>query len=52
VDRGEHSALKHYEEALQQPMPAEAHALLERQYGQLKAIYGSIRSLEREVKAV
>jgi uncharacterized protein (TIGR02284 family) len=52
VDRGERSALRHYEQALQQAMPAEAHALLERQYGQLKAAYGCIRALEREVKAV
>jgi uncharacterized protein (TIGR02284 family) len=51
VDRGESSAMKSYEEALQQMTPPEVHALLERQYAQLKVDYGRIRALERTLQA-
>jgi uncharacterized protein (TIGR02284 family) len=52
VDRGESSALESYEQALQQTLPPEAHALVERQYAQLKVDYGRIRALERTIQAV
>jgi uncharacterized protein (TIGR02284 family) len=52
IDRGERAALKHYEEALQQAMPPDIHALLERHYGQLKVTYGRIRALQRTANAV
>jgi uncharacterized protein (TIGR02284 family) len=52
IDRGECAALRHHEEALQQAMPPEVHALLERHYGHLRVTYGRIRALQRTANAV
>jgi uncharacterized protein (TIGR02284 family) len=52
VERGERAALKRYKEALQQTMPPDVHALVERQFGQIQKIHGSIAGLQREAPAV
>jgi uncharacterized protein (TIGR02284 family) len=45
-ERGEDAARKNYEEALQQPLPAEVQAILERQFAAVKEAHDRIHALE------
>jgi uncharacterized protein (TIGR02284 family) len=46
-ERGEDSAVASYKDALEQNLPAEVQALVQRQYTEVKAAHDRIRSLER-----
>jgi uncharacterized protein (TIGR02284 family) len=45
-ERGEDVARKNYEEALQQNLPADVHAIVNRQYASVKEAHDRIRALE------
>ena len=46
-ERGEDSAVRNYEDALEDDLPGDIHAVVERQFAEVKAAHDRIRSLER-----
>ena len=50
-ERGEDSAVRNYEEALKENLPADVKATVQRQFAQVKEAHDRIRSLERASSA-
>jgi uncharacterized protein (TIGR02284 family) len=48
-ERGEHMAMKHYADALAQPLPTELHALVEKQYAKVKEAHDTICVLQGQM---
>jgi uncharacterized protein (TIGR02284 family) len=50
-ERGEDSAVRNYEDALKENLPADAKSTVQRQFAQVKEAHDRIRSLERASSA-
>ncbi len=47
-ERGEDSAIKNFQEAMKESLPADMQTIVDRQYAEVKEAHDRIRSLERK----